>query len=353
MKLIIVGAWYSPIYEMAFSQALESLDHEVISFKIFDYLDTDSFLGKVQTAIPIPTPRLLQVNNNLIKQVKYHQPDLVLTWRCTHLFPSTIQKINKLGILTVSYNNDDPFGPMIHRKAPWHHRLLWFWYLRSLKVYKRNFFYRQINTLEAKQYGANYAAVLMPYFRPWQDRPLTLTEAEKKQYDCDVVFAGHYEPDGREKSIRILVEAGIDVKIWGGKYWTSEVLGDAYNHFAPIVPVEGDNYTKALCGAKICLAFLSKLNRDTYTRRCFEIPACGRVMLAERTEDLQKMFKEDEEACFFSSNEELLEKVQWLLANPERREAIAKAGLRRVWTDGHDVKSRAQFFINSIQGASQ
>ena len=131
------------------------------------------------------------------------------------------------------------------------------------------------------------------------------------------------------------------------------MLGDAYNHFAPIVPVEGDNYTKALCGAKICLAFLSKLNRDTYTRRCFEIPACGRVMLAERTEDLQKMFKEDEEACFFSSNEELLEKVQWLLANPERREAIAKAGLRRVWTDGHDVKSRAQFFINSIQGASQ
>ena len=75
-----------------------------------------------------------------------------------------------------------------------------------------------------------------------------------------------------------------------------------YGYFAPIEPVFGDDYAKALCGAKVCLAFLSKLNRDSYTRRCFEIPACGNVMLAERTADLCRMFKEDEEACFFSSS---------------------------------------------------
>ena len=126
-------------------------------------------------------------------------------------------------------------------------------------------------------------------------------------------------------------------------------MGDVYNCIQPIVPAYGDDYVKALQGGKVCLVFLSKLNRDTYTRRCFEIPACGRVMLAERTTDLQKMFKEDEEACFFSTNDELVKKVRWLLDNPDARQRIADAGRQRVWVDGHDVMSRAGEFLNHIQ----
>jgi glycosyltransferase involved in cell wall biosynthesis len=193
-----------------------------------------------------------------------------------------------------------------------------------------------------------HAQIMLPYFMPWQNRPISLSSNDTQQFSTEVVFVGHYEPDGREQSIRALVDAGIRVKLWGGHYWSRKVLGDLYPKLAPIVPAEGDDYAKALCGAKICLCFLSKLNRDTYTRRCFEIPACGRVMLAQRTDDLLNMFKEDEEACFFSSNEELVAKAKWLLANPDIRERIAQAGLRRVWADGHDVNSRARQFLEVI-----
>jgi len=71
-------------------------------------------------------------------------------------------------------------------------------------------------------------------------------------------------------------------------------------------------------------------------------------MLAQRNADPQSMFKEDEEACFFSSNDELIEKVHWLLANPVIRQCIAAAGLRRVWSDGHDVNSRAKYFLQAL-----
>ena len=125
-------------------------------------------------------------------------------------------------------------------------------------------------------------------------------------------------------------------------------MGDIYDQLVPIVPAEGDAYGKALCGAKVCLCFLSKLNRDTYTRRCFEIPACGKVMLAERTDDLMQFFKEDEEACFFSSPEELVLKAQWLINSPDIRECIAQAGLRRIWADGHDVARRAKYFLSEV-----
>ena len=71
-------------------------------------------------------------------------------------------------------------------------------------------------------------------------------------------------------------------------------------------------------------------------------------MLAERTDSLMRLFKEDEEACYFSSPEELLEKAQWLLENPADRERIAAGGLRRVWSDKHDVASRAKWFLDAI-----
>lgn len=187
------------------------------------------------------------------------------------------------------------------------------------------------------------------WFVPDIHRPLVLAKDELQRYQTDVVFVGHYEPDGREKSIQALAYSGIKIKLWGGRYWNRAVLGTLYDHLAPIVHAEGEEYVKALCGAKVCLCFLSKLNRDTYTRRCFEIPACGRVMLAERTDDLLQLFNENEEACFFSSNEELVEKAQWLIDNPDIREQIARAGLRRVWADGHDVGSRAQSFLSAIE----
>jgi len=347
MKMMIVGAWRWSIYEDAFAKGLEFHGVEVTRFVTGSYFS--GWLRSLQLVLPLPGWALFRLNADLIRQAEQEQPDWILFWRSTHVLPSTLRKLRRLGIQTVSYNNDDPFGPKTHGQVPWHHHWLWFWYLRCLPEFKCNFFYRRINCQEALvEHGVRHAEVLMPYFIPWQDRPVQLSKEDRRRFETDVVFVGHYEPDGREHSIRALMDAGIQLKIWGGHYWSREVLGDLYNYLQPIVTAEGDNYTKALCGARVCLAFLSKMNRDTYTRRCFEIPACGRLMLAERTEDLQKLFKEDEEACFFSSNEELVEKVHWLLANPETRERIAAAGLHRVWIDRHDVFSRSKTLLSLI-----
>lgn len=346
MKIIIVGAWRWAQYEQAFARALEANGVEVCRFSTSDFFS--GWLGRVQLTIPIPGQALIRLNSAIIRYVKVECPDVVLFWRPTHILPFTLKKISRLGIQIVSYNNDDPFGPETHGKVPWYHHFLWIWYKRCLPNYDRNFFYRKINCLEALDYGVHSADVLMPYFDPCRDRPVQLAPADQKIFNTDVVFVGHYEPDGREHRIRALVNAGFQVKIWGGQYWSRKVLKDLYDYLQPIVPAHGESYAKALCGAKICLVFLSKLNRDTYTRRCFEIPACGKAMLAERTSDLQNMFLEDEEACFFSTNAEMIEKVEWLLKNPDLREQIAQAGFRRVWADGHDVVSRAGQFLSLI-----
>lgn len=346
MKIMIVGAWRWYQYEAVFAEGLAANGVQVSEFSTSPFFTGQ--LGRLQSFLPLPGWALFRLNIELTRRAMQERPDWILFWRPTHVLPSTLQKLRRLGIQTVSYNNDDPFGPKVHGQVPWHHHWLWFWYLRCLPEFDLNFFYRRINCEEGLGHGARHAGVLMPYFIPQHDRPVELTPQDRRRFLTDVVFVGHYEPDGRERSIRALMKAGVQVKIWGGHYWSRQVLGDQYDRLQPIQPAEGDDYAKALCGAKICLAFLSKLNRDTYTRRCFEIPACGRLMLAERTEDLQRLFREDEEACFFSSNEELVEKVRWLLANPEIRERIAAAGLQRVWADGHDVASRAKQFLQAL-----
>ncbi len=351
MKILIVGAWSWPHYEEAFARGLRDSGVEVSALSVTNFFK--GFWGRIQEAIPFPSLAMYRLNLAVVSAAKNQKPDLILFWRQTHILPKTIKQIANMGIQTVSYNNDDPFGPKAHGNVPWHHHFLWHWYKRCMPLINYNFFYRKINCVEAEALGAKQSAVLLPYFMPWQDHPVQLTSDEQNRYETEVVFVGHYEPDGRQDSIRALVLAGIRVKLWGGHYWNREVLGDLYDILSPIVPVEGVEYAKALCGAKICLCFLSKLNRDTYTRRCFEIPACGKVLLAERTDDLMKFFKEDEEACFFSSPEELVRKVQWLIDNPDIRERIAKGGLRRVWDDGHDVTNRAKYFLSMVNAIKQ
>lgn len=347
VKILILGAWRWAQYEEAFARGLGNSGVDTIKLSTMEFFP--GALGRLQLMVPPLAPGLLRLNRAAVAAARFHQPDWALFWRPTHFLPSTVRKLRGVGVATVSYNNDDPFGAKAHGKVPCHHHWLWHWYHKCLPWFDRNFFYRAINCREAKGHGAKHADLLLPYFLPWQDRPMTLSAADHARFGTEVVFAGHYEGDGRARAIRCLIQAGFTVRIWSGEGWGSALPDLYYDRMGPVLPALGEDYAKALCGAKVCLAFLSKLNRDTWTRRCFEIPACGRVLLAERTEDLMRLFKEGEEACFFSTPEELVQKTGWLLANPAIRERIARGGLQRVWADRHDVESRARDFLKRLR----
>jgi spore maturation protein CgeB len=109
--------------------------------------------------------------------------------------------------------------------------------------------------------------------------------------------------------------------------------------------VWGDDYARAIAGARIALVFLSGRNRDNYTRRCFEIPAIGTLMLAPRTQELLSLYRADEEAAFFGTADELIGQVRRYLADSELRARVAAAGHARCVRDGYDVDSRARQFL--------
>jgi hypothetical protein len=348
VKILLAGNWQWDQYEAACANALDKLGHEVRPFSFSRFFG--GRLGHYQNVLAaLPGPAALGLNRGLVDCAEEFQPCMSLFWRGTHVWPATLRKIRGLGGRLASYNNDDPFGPPIGG-TPWHHRYLWRWYLNGLPEFDTTFVYRSINVTEAIAAGARNVQVLLPYFVPEVHHPIDLDPTDVRRFGCDVVFVGHYEPDGRELYLAALVKAGLHVRLFGGGYWTSEVLGDLADYFGDIKAVRAKEYTKALCGAKMCLAFLSKLNRDTYTRRCFEIPACGRVLLSERTADLQRFFREDHEAVFFSDPSELVRKALWLRDSPQKAAEIAKAGMRRVIADRHDVMGRMEQMLTTIIG---
>ena len=102
----------------------------------------------------------------------------------------------------------------------------------------------------------------------------------------------------------------------------------------------GEDYSRAICSSKININFLRKINRDEVTSRSVEIPACSGFMLAERTERHSSFFEEGIEAEFFSSNQELLEKVRQYIENESAREKIAMAGYQRCIKSGYSMRAQ-------------
>ena len=276
-----------------------------------------------------------------IEKIKLERPDVTLLYQGHYFDNDTLEQVRPYTFLT-GYHNDDPFGS---RKTLLRYRLL----LHFCSHYHGFHVYRDCNVSEALAYGIPRVAVLKPYYLPWLDYPRDFGQADRKRWGCDVAFAGHVENDLRVECMTKAASNGIKLRLYGEElHWKKALPPGVYDSIKPILHVTGDDYRKALCGAKIAASFFSKWNRDKYTRRSFEIPACRVFMLSERTEVMQEMFEEGKEAEYFSSVEEFMDKLKFYLRNEDKRERIAEDGFHRVTTSGQDIYSRMKQWLHDV-----
>ena len=138
----------------------------------------------------------------------------------------------------------------------------------------------------------------------------------------------------------------VPVAIFGGLW--DRVTADSPLRSA-LHPAVFENRLRGInAGAGVNVAFVAKANRDQHTMRTFEIPACGGFLLAQRTPVHTELFREDDEAAFFGSTEELVRKATDYLANPALRRSIASAGCLRV-TGRERYEDRAVRVLEVVQ----
>lgn len=353
MKILVAGDWHSELHEEAVAHALESLGHTVQRFAWHGYF---SVTGRSAAARLVRLWRRAQnkylwggqvnrLNHDLIKLTRRTQPDAIFIYRGTHLFPETLRGLREAapGVVLIGYNNDDPFAPG-HVLGMWRH------FIAGLPELDLALAYRHANLEDFRRAGARRVELLRSWYIPERNHPAELSADERERFGCDVVFIGHYEPDMRLACLEAAVNAGLHLRLYGPPYEWEPVLEKhpVLSRLLPVRLVWGDEYNLALCGAKVALVFLSKLNRDTYTRRSFEIPATGVLMLSEYTNDLASLFRPGREALYFKSVPEFIGQLKMVMDDDGKRSNIASAGLARVQADRHHVVARMEILMNRI-----
>ena len=82
--------------------------------------------------------------------------------------------------------------------------------------------------------------------------------------------------------------------------------------------------------------------------RMFEVTGVGSLLLTDHKKNITKLFEPDKEIVTYNSISECIEKVNWLLANPEKLNEIAIAGQRRTLRD-HSVEKRVDYLNDIIK----
>ena len=346
LRILLAGDFRFAWWEEACARALERLGHVVTRFRWSEYFS--GFFSRVEQHFSVSGPAVRRLNADLLEVAIGCRPDLILIWRGVQVLPSTLQKLRaSTGATLTSNNNDDPFSPLYAESRKLHLRRLWANFRASIPEYDHHFVPRSVNLNEYLSAGARRVHLFRHYFVPEIHRPMEISSGDREKYGCDAVFVGHYEKDGRLERLEELAAAGLRVRLFGTGWpvGTRSLIGSPS---PPVAPVYLDEYAKALCSARLCLCFHSKLNRDQYTCRTFEIPACGGLLVSERTEDTKALFRDGEEAILFSTGSEFLERTVALSSDEERRVGIASAGRVRCVADGHDVLSRMREYLTVI-----
>jgi spore maturation protein CgeB len=163
-----------------------------------------------------------------------------------------------------------------------------------------------------------------------------------KQFD--VTFVGRQKPR-RVDILRSILD--YDLNIFGpgweqcGPFFLPHVKGDM---------IVGAALNQLYNKTKVVLNISAWENeeQDCPNLRIVDVPATGTFLLSDYSEAAADLFKPGHEMEFYSSAEELRDKLAYYLAHDEARERIARAGYERARTlDTYPEKMR---FILSTSG---
>lgn len=241
---------------------------------------------------------------------------------------SAVQELGRRGVRTVSYLTDDPWNP--DHRAPW--------FLETLPAYDVVFTTRRANLADLQRLGVRDARHL-PF--GW-DPDLWFPESSDHRV-VDVLFVGGAEPE-RVPFLLALRQASMSVQVYGSGWERHRDVRPLSGGQADVIAVR-----RATTSCRLALCLVRHRNRDGHVMRTFEIPAMKACILAEATEEHRELL--GQEAPYFASPGELVERARELIADEDRRRAIAGAVSRRIADGGHRYADRLRTLVIDGGGA--
>jgi spore maturation protein CgeB len=126
------------------------------------------------------------------------------------------------------------------------------------------------------------------------------------------------------------------------------IFGTSWNRLlkkSPLTPFYikgqglGVEMNECIYRSKIIFNMVRAEHGALQTMKTFEIPACGGMMLTNRTCDQELFFKDGHDVVFYDSKQDMLKKIKYYLNNEDERDRIASNGYRTV--QKHSYTNRA------------
>jgi hypothetical protein len=306
--------------------ALERLGATVVPFSVCEYEPPSALLRKIFFRLSIG-PGVDRLNAEVLRIAAAESPDVFWADKTLSIRPSTLKGLREMGVVTVSYMIDNPFGP---RNDPG-----WRLYRKCIPFYDLHAVQRDRNIADYRMHGARNVVKIQTAYEPTLNFP---PPAGWSDAECDrqVSFIGTPYDDRGQVLTRLSREPGIEVAVSGDqRLWAKAFDGETYRRIFRTGPLYRDAYREAIWRSKINLSFLTRSNQDEFVHKSFEIAGCGGFLLAERSPGHTERFEEDEEAVFFSGYDELVAKIRRYLPDEPSRRRIAAAGRARAERDGY------------------
>ena len=320
--------------------ALERLGHTVIPVDTLAYIPGNALVAKLMYRAVIG-PHVTRLNRDLLRIAEAEKPDILWADKLLWAQPSLLQKLRSLGVVTVSYMIDNPFGP---RQDPG-----WRLYMKNIPNFDLHVVQRDKNILDYKSRGARDVIKIQTAYEPsiHYPPPPGWSDADRTR---DVSFIGSPYDDRAAFLTRLWKEFGLSVTVSGNRRWQAAFSPEAA---AAIYPVPGelynDGYREGVWKSRINLSFITHSNQDEFVHKSFEIAGCGGFLLAERSQGHMDRFREDEEAVFFSGIDECVAKCRLYLPDEAARTRIAAAGHARAERDGYHNDRQVALIVERAQ----
>lgn len=306
------------------SEALKRLGYNVLLFDPYKTLNNpfDSFLNPIhfRTGYILTNNKLTRWCEELLE----NQPAPDIIWiNSGELFcPSALKVLRQKKAPIILYNNDDPTGK---RDGARFNSLL-----KSIPYYDVCAVMRDVNINEFKKKKAQKVVRVTMSYDEVEHAPFSDPLIILPKFHSDVAFIGTcMKNENRDQFIYSLIKSNINVSIWGDR-WNQSPYWNKLKPYHRGNSISGREYVSAIQGAKICLGLLSKGNRDLHTQRSLEVPYAGGVLCAQRTNEHLELFREKQDALFWSSLDECTEICKYLLENNNYREEVRLSGMKRV-----------------------
>ncbi|MFC1862383.1 glycosyltransferase [Thermodesulfobacteriota bacterium] len=316
----------------AVKEAAAGLDFDIIDIYEFNSKDEAHYIHEIKGSEFFSKKDICKLNQKFYHRVMSYDCEILIL--CTvdnyswFLMPETVEKLQKKGVFVVGVLGDDEFTSKRNR--------LYVPMFDMAVAYVKKYvdYYNTINSNNCYYLPSSCYFPVPDFFK------LHVAEEEKK-YSTIFMGSPHIV---RPRLVRGLIDAGIDVSIFGSSKWKTYL--DLKSHYYGYVPFE--EIGNVIQHSKIYIAPLEDhltgaLHMNT---KIWDAVKYGQMCITTHYSPLLKDygFVENDNIVMYHSDVDLVNKVKYYLKNPEKRQVIAKKMFSKVKNDFNYVDLYKKFF---------